>query len=132
MSRRLAREKILQCLFGITVGNNNPQTSLQYFQEEDISKSDLEFIENTVNGVVEHLADIDGFYVPFLKDWQFERLANIDRTILRIAVYEMRYLTSIPPTVSINEAVELAKVFGGDESPKFINAVLDQVKSTIV
>lgn len=132
MSRRLAREKILQCLFGITVGNNNPQIALEYFQEEDISKEDLVFIESTVKGVIEHLADIDGFYVPFLKDWQLERLANIDRTILRIAVFEMRYLASIPPTVSINEAVELAKVFGGDESPKFINAVLDQVKNAII
>lgn len=132
MSRRLAREKILQCLFGITVGNNNLETALEYFQEEDISKVDMEFIDNAVNGVIKHLTEIDAFYAPFLKDWQPERIANVDRTILRMAVYEIRYLSDIPVTVSINEAVELAKIFGGDEAPKFINAVLDQVKNATV
>lgn len=131
MSRRLAREKVLQCLFSIEVGKNNPEEALLVMDEEELAQQDRVFAENVVYGVLEHLVELDGIYVPFLKDWQLERIANVDRILLRIATYEMNYLKDIPHAVSINEAVELAKVFGGEETPKFINAVLDNVKNNI-
>lgn len=131
MSRRIAREKVLQSLFSITVGKTPVEAAQKIIEEEELVEKDKEFARNILHEVLQHLTEIDALYVPYLKDWQMERIANVDRTLLRMAVCEMLYLKGIPATVSINEAVELAKVFGGDESPKFVNAVLDNVKKEL-
>lgn len=132
MSRRLAREKAMQCLFSIFVGNNPLEEAIDILEDEILAEQDIKFAETLVRGVMQHLNELDAIYNPFLKDWQNDRLANVDRTLLRIAVYEMHHSDGIPPTVSINEAVELAKVFGSDESSKFVNAVLDNVRKQLV
>lgn len=86
---------------------------------------DVFFIEKLVNGVAEHEAELDQTLAPLAPEWPIEQIARMDRVVLRIGLYELKYETGeVPPKVVINEAVELAKAFGGDNSSKFINGVL--------
>lgn len=88
---------------------------------------DKAFIERLVNGVANHQPKIDDIIRPVAPEWPIEQIARIDRIILRIGVYELVITTDVPPKVAINEAVELAKAFGGDNSSKFVNGVLGTV-----
>ena len=90
---------------------------------------DLGFIRSLVNGVVEKQADLDRQLQPVAPEWPIDQIARMDRIILRIGLYELDYLSDIPPKVVINEAVELAKAFGSDNSSKFINGVLGTLLS---
>lgn len=85
---------------------------------------DVFFIEELVRGVAEHQSEIDDVLRPLAPEWPIEQIARMDRVILRIGLYELEYEKDVPPKVVINEAVELAKAFGGDNSSKFINGVL--------
>ncbi len=88
---------------------------------------DPRFIEKLVNGVHGKLAELDAVLQPVAPDWPIDQIARMDRVVLRIGVYELLHGTDVPPKVVINEAVELAKAFGGDNSSKFINGVLGTV-----
>jgi N utilization substance protein B len=88
---------------------------------------DKEFIEQLVKGVDDHQEAIDDIIRPVAPEWPIEQIARIDRIVLRIGVYELIFAKDVPPKVAINEAVELAKAFGGDNSSKFINGVLGTV-----
>lgn len=85
---------------------------------------DREFINALINGVIKSVTHIDGVIAQAAPDWPVEQIASIDKTILRMAIYELQHDQEAPPRVVINEAVELAKAFGGDNSSKFINGVL--------
>lgn len=85
---------------------------------------DIDFIDNLVRGVVKHQAELDKILQPLAPEWPIEQIARMDRVCLRIGAYELLYAKDVPPKVVINEAVELAKAFGGDNSSKFINGVL--------
>ena len=94
---------------------------------------DKEFINNLVDGVLAHQDELDGKIQPIAPDWPIDQIARIDRTILRIGLFELLYLQEIVPAkVAINEAVELAKAFGSDNSSKFINGVLGTAFRTLV
>lgn len=94
---------------------------------------DTKFVETLVNGVLGERDDIDGKIQPIAPDWPIEQIARIDRNILRIGVYELLHQAAIvPPKVAINEAVELAKAFGSDNSSKFVNGVLGTAYRTLV
>lgn len=88
---------------------------------------DKDFTRDLVQGVDKHQAEIDDIIRPLAPEWPIEQIARMDRVILRIGVYELTYETKVPPKVAINEAVELAKAFGGENSSKFINGVLGSV-----
>ena len=88
---------------------------------------DKEFIERLVSGVASQQKAIDDIIRPVAPEWPIEQIARIDRVVLRIGVFELIFTTDVPPKVAINEAVELAKAFGGDNSSKFINGVLGTV-----
>jgi N utilization substance protein B len=92
---------------------------------------DQKFIFELVHGVIEHLEELDQTIQPVAKQWPLEQIARIDRSILRLGVYELLY-EDIPPKVVINEAIELAKAFGSDNSSKFINGVLGTIHSANV
>lgn len=129
LGRRLAREKALQALFQIDVGRINPEKALHYcFSEGNLSNNVKEFAKTLVMGTVEHLAEVDKLISQHTKDWQLNRMANVDRNILRLAVFEFLYQPDIPFNVTINEAIELAKIFSGDEAGAFVNGILDQIK----
>jgi transcription antitermination protein NusB len=85
---------------------------------------DTPFIERVVRGVIKHLEDLDATLQPIAPEWPIDQIARIDRVVLRLGLYELKYETDTPPKVVINEAVELAKAFGGENSSKFINGVL--------
>lgn len=128
MSRRLARELALKALFQIDVGKNQVDKALEHvLEDEEFSAKGKQFVIEIVNGVTENIQEIDQKIAHNLIQWDIKRIPNVDRNILRQAVYELIYREDIPDSVSINEAIELAKIFGTDDSPKFINGVLDKV-----
>lgn len=132
LRRRLIREKVMQTLFQIDVGNISPEKALGYmFGEADLSKIDQDFAHTLVMGTLYHLDIIDGLIVRQTPDWDLKRMGSVERNILRIAVYEMMYEPEIPINVSINEAIELAKTFGSEESSAFVNGVLDQIGKSV-
>lgn len=90
------------------------------------------FAEPLIRGTVEHLSEIDGKIAQYARNWDLRRMAAVDRNVLRLAIYEMLYRDDIPPVVSINEAVDIAKRFSTDESGKFVNGILDRVKGDLM
>jgi transcription antitermination protein NusB len=81
--------------------------------------------------MVAHLPEIDERIRRYCENYEFHRISAVDRNVLRLAIYEMLYRDDIPPVVSINEAIELAKTFGGGESSRFVNGILDRVKNDL-
>ena len=90
------------------------------------------FAEPLIRGTVEHAEEIDGRIKQYARNWDLHRMAVVDRNVLRLAIYEMLYRDDIPPVVSINEAVDIAKKFSTDESGKFVNGILDKVKGDLM
>ena len=94
---------------------------------------DTDFVNTLVKGVLEHQNDLDDHIRPLAPEWPLEQIARIDRNILRLGLYELLYRAEqVPPKVAINEAVDLAKAFGSDNSSKFINGVLGTAYRTLV
>ncbi len=88
---------------------------------------DKPFVENLTNGVLEHQHDIDSTIIKYAPQWPLEQITLVDRNVLRIGIYELKFNTDIPAKVAINEAIELAKTFGGESSGKFVNGVLGAI-----
>ncbi|AEH47275.1 transcription antitermination factor NusB [Parageobacillus thermoglucosidasius] len=128
MKRHEAREKALQALFQIDVGRIPPEEALQNVMGGEEADS---FLRQLVFGVTEHQEEIDELLRANLEKWTLERVANVDRAILRMAAYEMKYLDDVPVKVSLDEAVELAKKFGDTKSGRFVNGVLSKVKDAL-
>ena len=128
MKRRTAREKALQTLFQIDVSNIDPKEAITHALDEQESDP---FFEELVFGVLEQKDKLDDMISQHLVNWKLDRIANVDRAILRLSVYEMVYLEDIPVSVSMNEAIELAKLFGDDKAPKFVNGVLSNIKNDL-
>lgn len=128
MTRREARENAFKLIFEIPFyGNNRSVERLDMFfdkLEENISKDDKQYIIDSINLCFQHIENIDEIISSNLKNWKIERLSKVDLSILRLAVTEILYIDSIPDKVSVNEAVNIAKIFGDDNSPSFINGVL--------
>jgi transcription antitermination protein NusB len=129
MKRRTARERALQALFQIDLSENEPREAITNVLREG-EESDP-FLEQLVLGVVENKEDIDLLLRDNLEKWKLERVANVDRSLLRMATFEMKYIDEIPVNVSIDEAIELAKTFGDDSSSRFINSILSKVKESL-
>jgi N utilization substance protein B len=132
--RRRGREAALQILYSLDVQPElgaEPAIARFYgsFVEEAASAAGegRAFVERLVRGVVEHLADIDARISGASLHWRLERMARVDRNLIRLAVYEMLFCDDIPGKVAINEAIEIAKRFGERETPAFVNGVLDRV-----
>ena len=130
MKRSEAREKALQAVFQIDLSDIEAQEAIENVLESASKKED-QFLTHLVLGTVKNMPEIDSMISGHLENWTLSRLGTVDRTILRIAVYEMMYEEEIPSSVSMDEAIELAKKFGDDKSSKFINAVLSKVKDAL-
>lgn len=123
MKRREAREKALQTLFQL----ENTELTIEEAISHTIGDVEVdEFFEGLVLGTVENLSAIDEALTLKLENWSFDRLAKIERTILRLSAYELLFTPEIPKNVVINEAVEISKVFGDEKSSKFVNGVLSK------
>lgn len=128
MGRRQARETALQVLFQIDIGKTEPNLALTNTAEEfGAGPQEIEFARQLVWGTLEHIEDIDAMIASVSKEWQLNRMANVDRNIMRLALYEIKYRSDIPANVSVNEALELAKVFGSPDSARFVNGILGKL-----
>lgn len=129
MSRREAREHVMKLLFQkeFVEENEYEEQVLNYLKRYEISEKNQPFILKEYNGTVQYQEEIDTIIAKSSKNWKTNRMAKLDLTILRLAVYEMYYADDIPNNVAINEAVELAKKYSGDEAPAFINGLLGNV-----
>ncbi|AAP11096.1 MULTISPECIES: N utilization substance protein NusB [Bacillaceae] len=130
MKRRTARERAMQALYQMDItGELEPKVAVENTLDE--GEETNEFLESLVVGFVENKEAIDEAIRQNLKKWKLERISIVDRSILRVAVYEMKYMEEIPHNVTINEAIEIAKTFGDEESRRFINGVLSNIKDTL-
>ena len=136
MKRSELRENIFKLLFRVEFNEKEEmkeQVDL-YFDdiplegEKTISEKDQMYIENKYQAIVEKLQDIDKEIEEVSNGWQLSRMGKVELTIIRLALYEIRYDEDVPTGVAINEAVELAKKFGGDDAPSFINGILAKIK----
>ncbi len=123
--RRLAREVALQALFEIDSVNHPAEQVLAHrIEEESLNEEGQAFARQLVLGVLAGQAELDALIKRFAPEWPVDQLAIIDRNILRLALYELLSLGDVPIKVAINEAVELAKLYGSDSAPRFVNGVL--------
>jgi len=131
--RRLARELAVQFLYQFDLGGGSLNEALPLFWETQPDAGDTvrQFAEELVQGVMERRAVIDERIVKYADNWDLPRIAAVDRNILRLAMYEMLYRDDIPPVVSINEAVDIAKKFSTSESGAFVNGILDRLKAEL-
>jgi N utilization substance protein B len=128
--RRRAREIALQVLYQLDIGQGDPQAALTlYFENFRPSEKTREFCQRLVEGVCQEQEEIDRVIEENAENWTLKRMAVVDRNILRLATFELLNCPDIPFKASLNEAIELAKKFGNDDSSAFINGILDQIHS---
>ena len=136
MRRRKAREIAIQSLYRIEMNAVSAEDAVHAVMEQMRSESEnwqeaddraLAFILKLVKGVREHIDRIDDIFSRHLQGWKLDRLSKVDLQVLRLAVFEMYYDNETPPKVAVNEAVDLAKAFGTEDSGKFVNGVLGKV-----
>jgi N utilization substance protein B len=123
--RRHARMIALQALYELDMTKHTPEYALGCrLKEHPLPRAGIAFAFELVEGVLDNRPRIDRLLGELAPEWPVEQIAVLDRNILRVAIYEILYATDTPPKVAINEAVELAKLFGSDSSPRFVNGVL--------
>jgi N utilization substance protein B len=144
--RRRAREVALQVLFSLDVNSGvTPTQALANFwrdfakeagaqvpePEPEPPREVIAFAESLVAGTTAHLAEIDAVIQRASRNWRLERMARVDRNVLRLATYELRYLPDVPAKVVLNEAIEVARRYGAQESPAFVNGILDRISQEL-
>lgn len=130
MKRRIARETAFQALFRMEFTGEAPDRNAVESLCESKGENAVEFCMDIVEGTVKHLAAIDSLIEKTAEHWVMERMAAVDRNILRAAAYELLYRKDIPVAVVINEAIEVAKKYSTAESASFINGILDKIKAS--
>jgi N utilization substance protein B len=128
--RRRAREIALQVLYQKELNCVEVEEALNLFRNNfEVLKGAMDFSERLVKGVEEHREDLDRVIEYYSSNWKVDRMTHVDRTVLRIATYELLYCDDIPPRVAINEAIDIGKKYGSEDSGAFINGILDKVRS---
>lgn len=129
MKRSLAREEAFKLLYSLEIQKENLDEQLEmYFENEEITENEIkDYISSVVKGIESNISDIENKISENLKkDWKLERISKINLVLLKLAIYEILY-TEIPYKVAINEAIEIAKKYGDDNSPNFINGILASI-----
>jgi N utilization substance protein B len=131
--RTKARERALQALYQIDVAAEGIDDALGRFWKsfEPVEREVMELAEVLVRGVAENRRAIDGTIERISTNWRLDRMAKVDRNVLRLATFELGFLPEVPSKVVINEAIELAKRFGAGESPAFVNGILDRISQEL-
>ena len=129
--RTKARECALKVLYQIEMTGDGSEDALRIFWDNEPQDVEAvkEFADRLVKGVRGNIKEIDAAISRYAANWQIDRMAVVDRNILRMAAFEILYVDDIPPKVSINEAVDIAKKYGDTDSGKFVNGILDKIKS---
>ena len=131
--RTFARECVLKILYQIEIMNDNPRDILTSFWEDNPEEKDVRvFANRIVEGVVEKLDELDAKIAKHTQNWDMRRMAILDKNILRFGTYELLYMDDVPPKVTINEAVNIAKKYSQEDSGKFVNGVLDHINHSEV
>ena len=136
MSRRHAREAALMTLFQLEFGADEASSenvsTLAMDEVEGLTENDLPYALALVQGTRSHLVEIDAAITQLAKEWKLHRMAAVDRNLIRMAYYEMRYQEDrIDPPIAINEAVELAKKYGSDDARRYVNGILAAMQKTL-
>jgi N utilization substance protein B len=127
VTRSRARRRAAQALYAWELGGNPMDRVIEDFRhEQDMQIADIEYFEDLLNGVAAHRKELDEGLVPFL-DREVERVDPIERAVLRLAAYELKYRLDVPYRVVLNEAVEVAKRFGAEQGHTYVNGVLDKL-----
>lgn len=133
-NRHLARTLVLQSLFEWDFNDRrqSPDRLLHNDTKEFAPEFDDQgFSKILVDGIIEHIEELDALITKFAPQWPLEQITVVDRNVLRIGIFQLKYGTDIPPKVAINESIELAKTFGGPSSGKFVNGVLGSIFKSI-
>jgi N utilization substance protein B len=147
LSRRRAREIALQVLYSLDANSDVEPTAAMAFyfdrfaaeereesaasEGDEAGPADQAYVEALVRGVTEHRAAIDDLLGQLSRNWRIERIARVERTVLRMALYELKFRQDIPARVALNEAIELAKRFGSADASAFVNGLLDSALTTL-
>ena len=130
--RRKAREDTLRILFRLEFENKQIKKTLnQYWKSKKASEEIKEYSTWLVNGVISDQAKIDNIIQQVSEHWRISRMALVDRNILRMAVFELLYEEKIAPAIVINEAIEIAKKYSGEEAATFVNGILDAIRKDL-
>jgi len=131
--RRKSREFALQALYQLDITKQDVIKALAQFQDHFLGNEERdEFMERLVRGVLEHCQEIDRLIEKYSENWRLDRMNIIDRAILRMATFELLFCEEIPPKATLNEAIELGKRFGSEDSGSFINGILDRIQNEVV
>jgi N utilization substance protein B len=142
-TRRRAREFALQILYQLDVQDLSDDQAIAIFWKSFAATAEAEgatvadlgeiqpFAEKLVRGVREHLGELDAQIQGASKNWRLERMARVDRNLIRLALYELKYVEDVPAKVAINEAIEIAKRYGTHESSAFVNGILDRCREEL-
>ncbi len=125
--RSLERRNALQVLYQGEMVDEKPEDLIAAGLLIDETKLLGEYGKELLRGTQEHLDEIDAYIDAASENWALDRMPIVDRSLLRLTTYEMKYVSDVPISVSINEAVNLAKLFGGDDSPRFVNGILGRI-----
>jgi N utilization substance protein B len=130
--RRKAREEALRILFRLEFENSQAEKTLnQYWENKKASEEIKEYSNWLVNGIISNQSKIDNIIQQVSEHWRISRMALVDRNILRMAVFELLYEENVAPAIVINEAIEIAKKYSGDEAGTFVNGVLDAIRKSL-
>jgi N utilization substance protein B len=130
--RRATREWIVQFLFQLDFNPEPIDIALKdFWEEKEPNEREKTYAEEIIKGVVQRKDELDDRLSQYAKRWDSERMGAVDRTVMRVALFEMLYREDVPPVVSINEAVHFAKDFSSFQSGRFVNGVLDRIRKEI-
>ncbi|MHB1485390.1 MAG: transcription antitermination factor NusB [Saccharofermentanales bacterium] len=128
MSRRESRELAFKLLYQMEIQKeDSDEQKIQFIEDRNVKANEMEYFDLLFLGVSESKSEIDKVYSQYLKNWNLDRIAKIDQTILRIATYEIMHVPMVPFNVSVSEAVFLAKKYSTDEARSFINGILSNL-----
>lgn len=130
--RRESRKMAMQVLFELEMNRQDPDIALRrLWKDRKAPEGAKIFTEQLVHGAVTHMEEIDAIIRKYAENWDIKRINPTDKNVMRVAIYEMLYCEDIPPVVSINEAVDIAKEFGDAKSGMFVNGILDRARKDL-
>lgn len=129
--RRIIREKVLQILYAYEMNNEGHDEIVSTLLEDVDDKSDRDFANELISKVIEYSSELDKKIKERVANWEMNRIALVDKILLRIGICELMYFSDIPPKVSINESIEIAKEYSTARSGKFVNGILDAILSEL-
>lgn len=132
MGRRASREMAMKLLYQMEIQKEDREEQLsEAYEANSLNEKDRSYITDVVQGVFKNQQFIDALVMEYAKGWKLNRISKVDLSVLRLCIYELHYRHDIPWSVSVNEAVELAKKYSGEEAGSFVNGILGRITDTL-